>query len=219
MVAGRFRWRKRGQAVPKKVGHAAFDFPNGTLVLTEQGSKKRASLHVHRGADALAEHERGGLEPLEATPEAFAEALRRQNRTLKRALTDPRMLSGIGNSYSDEILHRAGLSPVTLTSRLDDPALERLHEATVSTLTEWADRMRDEVGDGFPERVTAFRAEMAVHGRYRQPCPVCGNPVRRIVYASNETNYCAECQTGGKILADRALSRLLKDQWPTAIPD
>ncbi len=219
MVAGRFRWRKRGQAVPKKVGHAAFDFPNGTLVLTEQGSRKRASLHVHRGAEALAEHDRGGLEPLEATPDAFAGALRRENRTLKRALTDPRILSGIGNAYSDEILHRAGLSPVVLTSRLDDSALERLHEATVSTLTEWVDRMRDEVGDGFPERVTAFRPEMAVHGKYRQPCPVCGSPVRRIVYASNETNYCAGCQTGGRILADRALSRLLKDQWPTAIPD
>ena len=219
MVAGRFRWRKRGQAVPKKVGHAAFDFPNGTLVLTEQGSRKRASLHVHRGAEALAEHDRGGLEPLEAAPDAFAEALRRENRTLKRALTDPRILSGIGNAYSDEILHRAGLSPVTLTSRLDDPAVQRLYEATVSTLTEWADRMRDEVGDGFPERVTAFRPEMAVHGKYRQPCPVCGSPVRRIVYASNETNYCAGCQTGGRILADRALSRLLKDQWPSAIPD
>ena len=219
MVAGRFRWRKRGQAVPKKVGHAAFDFPNGTLVLTEQGSRKRASLHVHRGAEALAEHDRGGLEPLEAAPDAFAEALRRENRTLKRALTDPRILSGIGNAYSDEILHRAGLSPVTLTSRLDDPAVQRLYEATVSTLAEWADRMRDEVGDGFPERVTAFRPEMAVHGKYRQPCPVCGSPVRRIVYASNETNYCAGCQTGGRILADRALSRLLKDQWPSAIPD
>ena len=219
MVAGRFRWRKRGQAVPKKVGHAAFDFPNGTLVLTEQGSRKRASLHVHRGAEALAEHDRGGLEPLEAAPDAFAEALRRENRTLKRALTDPRILSGIGNAYSDEILHRAGLSPVTLTSRLDDPALERLREATVSTLTEWVVRMRGEVGDGFPDRVTAFRPEMAVHGKYRQPCPVCGSPVRRIVYASNETNYCAGCQTGGRILADRALSRLLKDQWPSAIPD
>ena len=219
MIAGRFRWRKRGVAVPRKVGHAAFDFADGTLVLTEQGSKKRASLHVHRGEEALAEHDRGGLEPLEAGPDAFAEALRRKNRTLKRALTDPRILSGVGNAYSDEILHRAGLSPVTLTSRLDDPALERLHEATVSTLTEWVDRMRDEVGDGFPDRVTAFRPEMAVHGKYRQPCPVCGSPVRRIVYASNETNYCAGCQTGGKILADRALSRLLKDQWPAAIPD
>lgn len=219
MIAGRFRWRKRGVAVPRKVGHAAFDFPNGTLVLTEQGSRKRASLHVHRGADALTEHDRGGLEPLEAGPAAFSEALRRENRTLKRALTDPRILSGVGNAYSDEILHRAGLSPVTLTSRLDDPALERLHEATVSTLTEWVDRMRDEVGDGFPDRVTAFRPEMAVHGKYRQPCPVCGSPVRRIVYASNETNYCAGCQTGGKILADRALSRLLKDQWPSAIQE
>ena len=219
MIAGRFRWRNRGAAVPRKVGHAAFDFPNGTLVLTEQGSRKRASLHVHRGAEALAEHDRGGLEPLEAGPAAFSEALRRENRTLKRALTDPRILSGIGNAYSDEILHRAGLSPVTLTSRLDDPALDRLHEATVSTLTEWVDRMRDEVGDGFPDRVTAFRPEMAVHGKYRQPCPVCGSPVRRIVYASNETNYCAGCQTGGRILADRALSRLLKDQWPAAIPD
>lgn len=219
MIAGRFRWRVRGAAVPRKVGHAAFDFPNGTLVLTEQGSRKRASLHVHRGAEGLDEHDRGGLEPLEAGPAAFAEALRRGNRTLKRALTDPRILSGIGNAYSDEILHRAGLSPVVLTSRLDDPTLERLREATVSTLTEWVDRMRDEVGVGFPDRVTAFRPEMAVHGKYRQPCPACGSPVRRIVYASNETNYCAGCQTGGRILADRALSRLLKDQWPAAIPD
>jgi len=219
MIAGRFRWRDRGAAVPRKVGHAAFDFPNGTLVLTEQGSRKRASLHVHRGAEGLDEHDRGGLEPLEAGPAAFAEALRRENRTLKRALTDPRILSGIGNAYSDEILHRAGLSPVVLTSRLDDPTLERLREATVSTLTEWVDRMRDEVGEGFPDRVTAFRPEMAVHGKYGQPCPVCGSPVRRIVYASNETNYCAGCQTGGRILADRALSRLLKDQWPAAIPD
>ena len=219
MIAGRFRWRVRGAAVPRKVGHAAFDFPNGTLVLTEQGSRKRASLHVHRGAEGLDEHDRGGLEPLEAGPAAFAEALRRENRTLKRALTDPRILSGIGNAYSDEILHRAGLSPVVLTSRLDDPTLERLREATVSTLTEWVDRMRDEVGEGFPDRVTAFRPEMAVHGKYRQPCPACGSPVRRIVYASNETNYCAGCQTGGRILADRALSRLLKDQWPAAIPD
>lgn len=219
MIAGRFRWRVRGAAVPRKVGHAAFDFPNGTLVLTEQGSRKRASLHVHRGAEGLDEHDRGGLEPLEAGPAAFAEALRRENRTLKRALTDPRILSGIGNAYSDEILHRAGLSPVVLTSRLDDPTLERLREAAVSTLTEWVDRMRDEVGEGFPDRVTAFRPEMAVHGKYRQPCPACGSPVRRIVYASNETNYCAGCQTGGRILADRALSRLLKDQWPAAIPD
>lgn len=219
MVTGRFRWRDRGLAVPRKVGHAAFDFPNGTLLLTEQGSKKRASLHVHRGAEALSEHDRGGVEPLEAGLAAFSAAVRRENRTLKRALTDPRIFSGIGNAYSDEILHRAGLSPVTLTSRLDDRSVEQLHEATVSTLADWVDRMREEVGDGFPEKVTAFRPEMAVHGKYRQPCPVCGLPVRRIVYASNETNYCAGCQTGGRILADRALSRLLKDQWPTAIPD
>ncbi|MCY3580907.1 MAG: formamidopyrimidine-DNA glycosylase [bacterium] len=210
MIAGRFRWRKRGAPVPKRVGHAAFDFPNGTLVLTEQGTKKRASLHVHRGEKGLTIHDRGGVEPLEADPEAFARALRRENRTLKRALTDQRILSGIGNAYSDEILHRAGLSPVTLTSRLDDGAIDQLYKATIFTLTEWVQRLRNEVGDGFPEKVTAFRPEMAVHGKYRQPCPVCGDQVRRIVNASNETNYCATCQTKGKILADRALSRLLK---------
>ncbi|MCY3540182.1 MAG: formamidopyrimidine-DNA glycosylase [Acidimicrobiia bacterium] len=210
MIAGRFRWRKRGAPVPKRVGHAAFDFPNGTLVLTEQGTKKRASLHVHRGEKGLTIHDRGGVEPLEADLEAFARALRRENRTLKRALTDQRILSGIGNAYSDEILHRAGLSPVTLTSRLDDGAIDQLYKATIFTLTEWVQRLRNEVGDGFPEKVTAFRPEMAVHGKYRQPCPVCGDQVRRIVNASNETNYCATCQTKGKILADRALSRLLK---------
>ncbi|MYF25931.1 MAG: formamidopyrimidine-DNA glycosylase [Acidimicrobiia bacterium] len=210
MIAGRFRWRKRGAPVPKRVGHAAFDFPNGTLVLTEQGTKKRASLHVHRGEKGLTIHDRGGVEPLEADLEAFARALRRENRTLKRALTDQRILSGIGNAYSDEILHRAGLSPVTLTSRLDDGAIDQLYKATIFTLTEWVQRLRNEVGDGFPEKVTAFRPEMAVHGKYRQPCPVCGDQVRRIVNASNETNYCATCQTKGKILADRSLSRLLK---------
>ncbi|MYH55544.1 MAG: formamidopyrimidine-DNA glycosylase [Acidimicrobiia bacterium] len=210
MIAGRFRWRKRGAPVPKRVGHAAFDFPNGTLVLTEQGTKKRASLHVHRGEKGLTIHDRGGVEPLEADLEASARALRRENRTLKRALTDQRILSGIGNAYSDEILHRAGLSPVTLTSRLDDGAIDQLYKATIFTLTEWVQRLRNEVGDGFPEKVTAFRPEMAVHGKYRQPCPVCGDQVRRIVNASNETNYCATCQTKGKILADRALSRLLK---------
>jgi len=210
MIAGRFRWRKRGAPVPKKVGHAAFDFPNGTLVLTEQGTKKRASLHVHRGEEGPAIHSRGGIEPLESDLETFAGALLRQNRTLKRALTDQRILSGIGNAYSDEILHRARLSPVTWTSRLDDDSIARLHEATIGTLTEWVERLRDEVGEGFPDKVTAFRPEMAVHGKFRKPCPVCGDPVRRIVHASNETNYCATCQTGGKILADRALSRLLK---------
>ena len=214
MIAGRFKWRKRGAAVPRKVGHAGFDFPNGTVLLTEQGSKKRASLHIHRGREALAVHERGGVEPLEADLPAFAAALTRQNRTLKRALTDPRIFSGIGNAYSDEILHRAGLSPIKLTGRLTDSEVDRLHSATRSSLTEWIQRLREEVGEGFPERVTAFRPEMAVHGKYREACPACGDTVRRIVYAANETNYCATCQTGGRILADRALSRLLKDDWP-----
>ena len=210
MITGRFRWRKQGAAVPRKVGHAAFDFSNGTLVLTEQGSKKRASLHLHRGRDGLAVHERGGVEPLEVDLPAFRAALTRENRTVKRALTDPRIFSGIGNAYSDEILHRARLSPIKLTLRLTEAEVARLHEASRSSLTEWTARLREEVGDGFPDRVTAFRPEMAVHGKYREPCPVCGSPVRRIVYAANETNYCAVCQTGGRILADRALSRLLK---------
>lgn len=214
MIAGRFRWRKRGAAVPRKVGHAGFDFPNGTVLLTEQGSKKRASLHIHRGAEALAVHERGGVEPLEVDLPAFAAALTRENRTLKRALTDPRIFSGIGNAYSDEILHRAGLSPIKLTSRLTGSEVARLHSATRSSLCEWSRRLREEVGEGFPEKVTAFRPDMAVHGKYKEPCPVCGDPVRRIVYSANETNYCATCQTGGRILADRALSRLLKDGWP-----
>ena len=214
MITGRFRWRRRGAAVPKKVGLAAFEFENGTLLLTEQGSKKRASLHIHRGRDGLDRHERGGIEPLDADLPTFATALRRENHTLKRALTDPRILSGIGNAYSDEILHRAHLSPLKLTSRLTDKEVARLHEVVRSSLVEWIERLRDEVGDGFPERVTAFRPEMAVHGKYREPCPVCGEPVRRISYATNETNYCAVCQTGGRILADRALSRLLKDDWP-----
>ena len=214
MVSGRFKWRKRGAAVPRKVGHAAFDFPNGTLVLTEQSTKKRASLHVHRGEEGLAEHERGGLEPLETDLPAFAAALGRENRTLKRALTNPRTFSGIGNAYSDEILHRAGLSPIKLTSRLSDSEISRLYDATTVVLLEWIERLREEVGEGFPEKVTAFHPEMAVHGKYRKPCPVCRSPVSRIVYAANETNYCAACQTGGRILADRALSRLLKDGWP-----
>ena len=214
MVAGRFHWRKQGAAVPKKTGHAAFDFPNGTLVLTEQGSKKRASLHIHRGEEALSVHDRGGAEPLEVGFPAFAAVLGGVNRTLKRALTDPRLFSGIGNAYSDEILHRARLSPVRLTGRLTEEEAARLYEAVRSSLAEWTDRLREEAGEGFPRKVTAFRPEMAVHGKYKEPCPVCGQPVRRIVYSSNETNYCAECQTGGRILADRALSRLLKDGWP-----
>ena len=217
MIAGRFHWRKKGAAVPKKTGHAAFDFENGTLVLTEQGSRKRASLHIHRGGEGLAVHERGGLEPLEADLPSFAAVLGGVNRTLKRALTDPRLFSGIGNAYSDEILHRARLSPVRLTGRLTEEETARLYEAVRSSLTEWTDRLREEAGEGFPRKVTAFRPDMAVHGKYKQPCPVCGRPVRRIVYASNETNYCAGCQTGGRILADRALSRLLKDGWPDKI--
>ena len=219
MIAGRFHWRKQGAAVPKKTGHAAFDFPNGTLVLTEQGSKKRASLHIHRGEEGLSVHDRGGVEPLEVDFPAFAAVLAGVNRTLKRALTDPRLFSGIGNAYSDEILHRARLSPVRLTGRLTEEEAARLYEAVRSSLAEWVDLLREEAGEGFPRKVTAFRPEMAVHGKYKQPCPVCGQPVRRIVYASNETNYCAECQTGGRILADRALSRLLKDDWPARLPE
>lgn len=214
MVAGRFKWRKRGVTPHRRTGHAAFDFENGTLVLTEQGSKKRTSLHIHRGHEGLSQHDRGGAEPLEVDLGGFQEALLRENRTLKKALTDPRIFSGIGNAYSDEILHRARLSPITHTRRLKDEEVERLFNATRSTLIDWIDLLRAEVGDRFPERVTAFRPEMAVHGRYGRPCPDCGQPVRRIVYASNETNYCAACQTGGRILADRALSRLLKDKWP-----
>ncbi len=214
MVTGRFRWRKRGSTPPRRTGHAAFDFENGTLVLTEQSSKKRASLHIHRGQEELSQHDRGGAEPLEVDLGGFKEALLRENRTLKKALTAPRIFSGIGNAYSDEILHRARLSPITHTRRLKDEEVERLFNATRSTLIDWIDLLRTEVGDRFPERVTAFRPEMAVHGRYGRPCPDCSRPVRRIVYASNETNYCADCQTGGRILADRALSRLLKDKWP-----
>ena len=217
MITGRFHWRKRGAAVPKKVGHAAFDFANGTLLLTEQSSKKRASLHIHRGEEGLAKHVRSGVEPLEVDLPTFAKVLVSENHTLKRALTDPRLFSGIGNAYSDEILHRAHLSPIRLTFRLTEDEIARLYEAVRSSLEEWTDLLREEAGEGFPRKVTAFRPEMAVHGKYREPCPACGHPVRRIVYASSETNYCAVCQTGGKILADRALSRLLKDEWPDRI--
>lgn len=219
MVAGRLRWREPGAAVPKKVGLAAFDFREGTLVLTEQGSHKRASLAIVRGEDDLAAHDRGGLEPLGATLPQFTEAVRRENRTMKRVLTDPRIFSGIGNAYSDEILHRAQLSPVRRSRQLSDGEIDRLYEATGLVLAEWTDRLRAEVGDGFPDRVTAFRPEMAVHGKYGEPCPVCGSPVQRIVYASNETNYCATCQTEGKLLADRSLSRLLKSDWPRTLEE
>jgi formamidopyrimidine-DNA glycosylase len=219
MIAGRLRWKARGAALPGRIGLAAFDFPDGTLLLTEAGTRRRASLHLVRGAAALAEHARGGLEVLETTPEAFRAALRREHHTLKRALTDPGILSGVGNAFSDEILHAAKLSPFALSSSLSDAELDRLYAATRSTLVTWIERLREETGEGFPEKVTAFREGMAVHGRYRKPCPVCGSPVQRIRYAENEVNYCATCQTGGKIYADRALSRLLKEDWPRSLEE
>jgi formamidopyrimidine-DNA glycosylase len=219
MIAGRFHWRRRGARLQAKITHAAFDFPNGTLVLTEASSRKRASLHLVRGEEALRQFDPGGVEPLEVDLAAFRAALTRENRTLKRALTDPTVFSGIGNAYSDEILHRARLSLARLTRSLDDGETARLFEATRSTLAEWIERLRAEAGDGFPERVTAFRKDMAVHGRYRQPCPVCGTPVQRIVYAENECNYCPTCQTGGRLLADRALSRLLGEARPRTLEE
>ena len=217
MIAGRLRWRERGAAIPKKLGLAAFDFSSGTLLMTEAGSIKRASLHLAAGTDGLQAHDRGGLEPLDADADAFRAALTRENHTLKRSLTDPRLFSGIGNAYSDEILHAAGLSPLALTQRLTASEISRLHEATRKTLIDWTARLRHEAGDDFPEKVTAFRPGMAVHGRYGKPCPACGGPVQRIVYASNESNYCPACQTGGKLLADRALSRLLQRDWPRTL--
>jgi formamidopyrimidine-DNA glycosylase len=219
MIAGRFRWRQRGVKVPGKIGLAAFDFPFGALLMTEASSKKRASLHLVRGEEALAEHDPGGLEVLDTSLEQFAERLRSRNHTLKRALTSPRLFSGIGNAFSDEILHAARLSPLTWTSRLRDEEVARLYGATVETLRHWTEVMRAEVGDGFPDKVTAFKPGMAVHGRYKEPCPRCGAPVQRIVYAANETNYCAPCQTGGKVLADRVLSQLMKDDWPRTLEE
>jgi formamidopyrimidine-DNA glycosylase len=219
MIAGRLRWRPAGAKPPGRIGLAAFDFPNGTLLLTEAGSKRRASLYLVRGEDALAEFARGGLEPLDSSLDQFRERLTSENHTLKRALTDPRLFSGIGNAYSDEILHRARLSPLALTLKLDAAAIGRLHSATQEVLREWTDRLRAEAGDGFPETVTAFREGMAVHGRFRQPCPVCGTPVQRIRYADNETNYCPACQTGGRLLADRGLSRLLRQDWPKSLDE
>ncbi len=214
MVAGRLRWRKPGASIPGRMGLAAFDFPSGSLLLTEASKKKRASLHVVQGGEALAAFDRGGLEVLDCDAAAFGQALRRENHTLKRSLTDPRLFSGIGNAYSDEILHRARLSPLKLSQKLDDEQVRTLHRACQDVLQEWTERLRAEVGEAFPEKVTAFRAEMAVHGRFRKPCPDCGAPVQRIVYAENETNYCAACQNEGRLLADRALSRLLKKDWP-----
>ena len=221
MIAGRFRWIPSGARVrvPARIALAELQFAPGTLVLTEAGTKRRASIHLVRGAEALASFDRGGLEPLDSTRDAFAERLRRENHTLKRSLTDPRLFSGIGNAYSDEILHRARLSPLKLTSRLSDDEVTRLHDATRETLVEWTDRLRAEAGDGFPEKVTAFHAGMAVHGRYREPCPVCGTPVQRIRYRDNETNYCPRCQTEGRLLADRALSRLLREDWPRTVEE
>ena len=219
MIAGRLKWAKAGAKPTGKIGLAAFDFSSGTLILTEAGSKKRASLHLVRGESALAALDRGGVEPLEADATTFREALLRENRTLKRALTDPRLFSGIGNAYSDEILWLARLSPVQLTRNLDNAAIARLGEAVRVTLTRWIERIRDETGGRFPEKVTGFREGMAVHGKFRVPCPACGAPVQRIVYAENEANYCARCQTGGKLLADRALSRLLGKDWPRTLEE
>jgi formamidopyrimidine-DNA glycosylase len=219
MIAGRLRWRTDGKTLGGKLVLASFVFPRGTLYLTEAGTTRRASIHVVADEAGLAAFDRGGLEPLEATPAAFAERLRSERHTLKRALTDPRLFSGIGNAYSDEILHRARLSPLAMTTKLDDAEVARLVAATRETLDAWTRRLREEAGDGFPETVTAFRDGMAVHGRYGLPCPDCGAPVQRIRYATNETNYCARCQTDGRRLADRALSRLLKEDWPRSIDE
>lgn len=214
MIAGRLHWKAPGAKPAGKVGLAAFDFDGGTLTLTEASSKKRASLHLVRGAEGLQEFDRGGIEPLEASLEAFRDGLQRENHTLKRSLTDPRLFSGIGNAFSDEILHRAHLSPVKWSTRLTEEEVQRLYGAAREVLLEWIGRLQAQAGEKFPEKVTAFRPEMAVHGKYGQPCPVCGTAVARIVYAENEANYCPECQTGGKLLADRSLSRLLKEDWP-----
>jgi len=219
MVTGRLRWRPAGTPIPKKRAHAAFDFEHGTLLLTEAGTQKKASLHVVRGEAGLTAHRRGGIEPLEASLAAFRDALLRENRTLKRALTDPRIFSGIGNAHSDEILLDAELSPARRTSQLGESEIEALYDATRASLTAWVARLREEVGEAFPEKITAFHPAMRVHGRYGKPCPRCGAPIQRIVYAQNETNYCARCQTGGRLLADRAFSRLLREDWPRTLEE
>jgi formamidopyrimidine-DNA glycosylase len=219
MIAGRFRFLARGAKIPGKVGLAAFDFETGSLILTEAGSKRRASMYLVRGEAALAAHDPGGLEVLTSTAEQFGAALTRENHTLKRALTDPHLLSGIGNAYSDEILHAAKMSPMLLTNRLPAEQIESLHAHTIGVLTKWRDALIAEAGDKFPDKVTAFRDGMAAHGRYGQPCPVCGTLIQRIQYATNEANYCPTCQTGGKLLADRGLSRLLKEDWPKSLED
>ena len=219
MIAGRLHWKPAGARPPGKIGLAAFDFSTGTLILTEAGTKRRASLEVVRGEAALREHDPGGIDVFSASLHAFGEALGAENHTLKRVLTDPRVFSGIGNAYSDEILHRARISPVKLSQSLDDEEIRRVWEATRTVLAEWIERLRRDAGEAFPEGVTAFRPEMAVHGRYGKPCPECGAPVQRIVYADNETNYCARCQTGGRLLADRSLSRLLHRDWPKTVDE
>jgi formamidopyrimidine-DNA glycosylase len=219
MIAGRLHWRPAGTKLAGRRDLAAFEFADGTLTLTEAGTKRRASLHVVRGAEALEAMDPGGIDAFEASFDAFRTALSRENRTLKRALTDPRIVDGIGNAYSDEILHAARLSPIALTSKLDDAQWHRLYDATRATLRLWIERLANEAANGFPERVTAFRPDMAVHGRYGQPCPVCGEPIQRIRYADNETNYCPRCQTGGTLLADRSLSRLLKRDWPRTLEE
>ncbi|HEX7282667.1 MAG TPA: zinc finger domain-containing protein, partial [Vicinamibacterales bacterium] len=219
MIAGRFKALDRGAKIPGKVGLAAFDFPDLSLILTEAGSQRRASLYLVRGEAQLAAHDPGGLEVLTASVDQFAAALTRENHTLKRALTDPHLLSGIGNAYSDEILHAAKMSPMVLTRKLTPQQIEQLHAHTIGVLTKWRDQLIAETGEKFPEKVTAFRDGMAAHGRYGKPCPVCGTPIQRIQYAANEANYCPTCQTGGKLLADRGLSRLLKDDWPKSLEE
>jgi formamidopyrimidine-DNA glycosylase len=217
MIAGRFKWADRGAKIPGKVGLAAFDFDNGSLILTEAGSQRRASLYLVRGEAEVAAHDPGGLEVLTSSAEEFGRALTAENHTLKRALTDPHLLSGIGNAYSDEILHAAKMSPMLLTSKLAPEQIESLHAHAIGVLTKWRDELIAETGEKFPEKVTAFREGMAAHGRYGKPCPVCGTSIQRIQYATNEANYCPACQTGGKLLADRGLSRLLKDDWPKSL--
>lgn len=219
MIAGRLRWKSPGHKIPGRIGLGAFDFQDGTLMLTEASKKKRAALHLCRGQNALREHDPGGIEPLAIDYAAFRDALVERNHTVKRALTDPRIFSGIGNAYSDEILHRAKLSPLIWTRRLTEEQLRRLHQATGEVLSEWVTRLIEQHADSFPEKVTAFRPEMAAHGKYGEPCPVCGDPIQRIVFADRETNYCATCQTGGKLLADRALSKLLKGDWPRSLEE
>lgn len=219
MIAGRLHWKGPSVTVPRKRGLAAFDFDDASLLLTEDGHKKRASLHVVQGRWVLAAHDPGGIDVLTCDASEFQSMLRQENHTLKRCLTDPKLFSGIGNAYSDEILHRARLSPLAQSQKIGDEEVSRLFDATRSTLIEWTDRLREQTGDNFPKKVTAFRPEMTVHGKYGEPCPVCGAPVQRIRYAENETNYCARCQTGGRVLADRSLSRLLKQDWPRSIEE